>query len=129
MFLVCSPVFLGLELKLELELELKLELELGLPLGLELEVELSARGEVFEERDRNDEMSGDFSKRRSGFPRVIQHDILANSETMGGPVINLAGEVVGMNIARANRAETFAIPVEELRGLRDLMLGREKNEF
>lgn len=96
---------------------------------LELEVELSARGEVFEERDRNDEMSGDFSKRRSGFPRVIQHDILANSETMGGPVINLAGEVVGMNIARANRAETFAIPVEELRGLRDLMLGREKNEF
>ncbi len=82
---------------------------------LELEVRLAARGEVFAEMTRNDQMSGDFSKRRSGFPRVIQHDILANSKTMGGPVIDLDGKVVGMNIARANRAETFAIPVEELR--------------
>ncbi len=82
---------------------------------LDLQVRLSARGEVFVELTRNDEMSGDFSKRRSGFPKVIQHDILANSTTMGGPVVNLAGKVVGMNIARANRAETFAIPVEELR--------------
>lgn len=82
---------------------------------LELQVRLAARGEVFLELTRNDEMSGDFSKRRSGFPKVIQHDILANSATMGGPVLNLAGKVVGMNIARASRAETFAIPVEELR--------------
>ena len=82
---------------------------------LELVVRLSARGEVFTQLNRNDQMSGDFSKRRSGFPKVIQHDILANSNTMGGPVLNLEGKVVGMNIARANRAETFAIPVEELR--------------
>lgn len=82
---------------------------------LELLVMLGARGEVFQELTRNDEMSGDFSKRRSGFPKAIQHDILANSNTMGGPVLNLDGKVIGMNIARANRAETFAIPVEELR--------------
>ncbi|MBG7607436.1 MAG: PDZ domain-containing protein [Verrucomicrobia bacterium] len=84
---------------------------------LELEVSLSARGEVFAQTTRNDQMSGDYSKRRSGFPRVLQHDILANSDTMGGPVLDLAGKVVGMNIARANRAETFAIPVEELRDI------------
>lgn len=89
---------------------------------IELEVELSARGEVFEQLNRNDQMSGDYSKRRSGFPRVIQHDILANNQTMGGPVINLEGRVVGMNIARANRAETFAIPVEELRELAESMI-------
>lgn len=82
---------------------------------LELLVMLGARGEVFAETTRNDQMSGDFSKRRSGFARVIQHDILANSDTMGGPVLSLDGKVIGMNIARANRAETFAIPVEELR--------------
>lgn len=82
---------------------------------LELLVMLAARGEVFLELTRNDQMSGNFSKRRSGFPRILQHDILANSETMGGPVLDLAGKVIGMNIARANRAETFAIPVEELR--------------
>lgn len=89
---------------------------------IELEVELSARGEVFEQLNRNDQMSGDFSKRRSGFPRVIQHDILANNQTMGGPVIDLEGRLVGMNIARANRAETFAIPVEELRELSERMI-------
>lgn len=93
---------------------------------IELEVELSARGELFAESDRNDQMSGDFSKRRSGFPRVIQHDILANSQTMGGPVIDLQGRLVGMNIARANRAETFAIPVEELRELAEAMIGEAR---
>ncbi len=88
----------------------------------ELDVKLSARGDLFRETSRNDEMSGDFSNRRSGFPRVIQHDILAASHTMGGPVLDLQGRAVGMNIARANRAETFAIPVEELRELAEGMV-------
>lgn len=88
----------------------------------ELDVRLSARGEIFGELSRNDVMSGDFSKRRSGFPRVIQHDVLANSNTMGGPVLDLEGKVIGMNIARANRAETFAIPGEELGKLAEGMI-------
>ncbi len=89
----------------------------------ELDVKLSARGDLFREASRNDQMSGDFSNRRSGFPRVIQHDILsAGSRTMGGPVLDLEGRTVGMNIARANRAETFAIPVEELRELAEGMI-------
>jgi len=88
----------------------------------ELDVKLSARGDIFREATRNDEMSGNFSNRRSGFPRVIQHDILGASITMGGPVLDLEGRAVGMNIARANRAETFAIPVEELRELAEGMI-------
>jgi serine protease Do len=88
----------------------------------ELDVKLSARGDLFREVSRNDEMSGDFSNRRSGFPRIIQHDILGASVTMGGPVLDLEGRAVGMNIARANRAETFAIPVEELRELAEGMV-------
>ncbi len=89
---------------------------------MDFQVKLSARGEMLHEPDRNDEMSGDFSKRRSGFPRVIQHDVLANSDTMGGPVLDMKGRVVGMNIARANRCETFAIPVEELQVLSKQMV-------
>ena len=88
----------------------------------ELDVKLSARGDIFREATRNDQMSGDFSNRRSGFPRVIQHDILGASITMGGPVLDLEGRAVGMNIARANRAETYAIPVEELRELAEGMV-------
>lgn len=94
--------------------------------GMELEVTLSAKGEIFGEASRNDQMSGEFSKRRSGFPRVIQHDILAASSTMGGPVIDLQGRVVGLNIARANRAETFAIPVEELKALAEGMVAQAR---
>lgn len=71
-------------------------------------------------------MSGDFSARRSGFERVLQHDVLANSDTMGGPVLNFEGKVIGMNIARANRAETFAIPVEELKSIADEMLAEAR---
>lgn len=89
---------------------------------LDLAVRLAARGEMAHEPDRNDQMSGYFSRRRSGFPRVIQHDIIANSETMGGPVLDMKGRVVGMNIARANRCETFAIPVEELQKLAKQMI-------
>lgn len=81
-----------------------------------VDVLLAARAEMFhDEGNRNDQMSGDFSQRRSGFPRVMQHDILGNKSIMGGPLLDLNGKCIGMNIARANRAESFAIPVEDLK--------------
>lgn len=81
-----------------------------------VDVRLSAKGELFnEDVSRNDQMSGKFSPRRSGFPRVIQHDILGSREIQGGPLLDLDGHCLGMNIARANRAESFAIPVEDLK--------------
>lgn len=92
----------------------------------DLEVTLSAKGEIFENISRNDQMSGDYSKRRSGFPRIIQHDILAAASTMGGPVVDLKGRLVGMNIARANRCETFAIPVEELKEIAEGMVSKAR---
>lgn len=66
---------------------------------------------------RNDMMSGAYSDRRSGFPRVMQHDIIGDKSIVGGPLLDLDGRCVGMNIARANRAESFAIPVEDLKAL------------
>lgn len=82
---------------------------------LTLAVRLSAKSELFtDQMNRNDQMSGDFSKRRSGFPRVMQHDILGTSKIVGGPLLDLDGRCLGMNIARANRAESFAIPLENL---------------
>lgn len=66
---------------------------------------------------RNDQMSGAYSDRRSGFPRIIQHDIIGDKSIVGGPLLDLEGRCVGMNIARANRAESFAIPVEDLKAL------------
>jgi serine protease Do len=60
-------------------------------------------------------MSGEFSPRRSGFPRILQHDILGSRSVTGGPLLDLDGRCIGMNIARADRAQSFAIPVEDLK--------------
>ena len=87
------------------------------------EVRLSARAELFTDPDdRNDQMSGDFSPRRSGFPRVLQHDILGGRSVVGGPLLDLDGRCIGMNIARANRAESYAIPAEELKELAERLM-------
>lgn len=95
---------------------------------LDVPVVLSARAELYRESlDRNDEMSGDFSRRRSGFPRVLQHSILGNSTVVGGPLLDLDGRCLGMNIARANRAETFAIPVEDLRQIAERLMQEASN--
>lgn len=88
-----------------------------------VDIRLAARSEMFtDQMNRNDLMSGDFSKRRSGFPRVLQHDILGTSKIVGGPLLDLDGRCLGMNIARANRAESFAIPAEELQALAERLL-------
>jgi len=95
--------------------------------ALELDVRLSARAELFQDDlSRNDMMSGEFSERRSGFPRVMQHDILGDKRRMGGPLLDLDGRCLGMNIARANRTESFAIPVEDLERLAEEMIARAK---
>lgn len=89
-----------------------------------VDVRLTSKSELFDiSANLNDQMSGDFSKRRSGFPRVIQHSVMGNRQTMGGPVIDLNGHCIGMNIARANRAETYAIPSNELKRIADRMMG------
>lgn len=93
-----------------------------------VDVRLAARGELFtEQMNRNDEMSGDYSPRRSGFPRVMQHDILGSRQVQGGPLLDLDGRCIGMNIARANRAESFAIPVEDLKELAGRLMKQAGN--
>lgn len=95
---------------------------------METPVELAGRVDLFgEETTRNDAMSGEFSERRTGFPRVMQHDIMGNRRFMGGPVFDLEGHCVGMNIARFSRCETYAIPAEDLRSLVAKLMGEAAN--
>ena len=97
---------------------------------MDLKFELKGRVDVFgenpDEMSRNDMMSGRFSARRTGFPRVIQHDIIADRQRIGGPVLDLDGRCLGMNIARANRCETFAIPASDLKSLADRLISQAK---
>ncbi len=65
------------------------------------------------------------SGRRHGFPTIFQHDSLVPAKDCGGPVCDLDGHVVGINIARAGRTETYAIPAEDIKPLlADLGIGQ-----
>lgn len=65
------------------------------------------------------------SERRFGFPLALQHDTVLEPDECGGPIVNLDGRVVGFNISRAGRTESYALPVDEVqKRLVDLMSGR-----
>lgn len=55
---------------------------------------------------------GPFSARRSSFPSVLPHDSVIHPTECGGPLVDTDGKVVGINIARALRVTTYAIPAD-----------------
>jgi serine protease Do len=63
--------------------------------------------------DRMNLLAGPLSSRRSNFPQVLQHDTYLFPNECGGPLINLAGKVVGINIARGGRVDSYALPAPE----------------
>jgi serine protease Do len=62
-------------------------------------------------------MHGRLSSHRVGFFNVFQHDLVLEPEECGGPLVNLDGEVVGLDIARAGRTDSLAIPAADMRAL------------
>jgi serine protease Do len=61
--------------------------------------------------------TGGTSERKFEFPDVLTHDGFLAPEQCGGPVVDLRGRLVGMNIARADRTATYALPVSVLRAV------------
>jgi len=66
---------------------------------------------------------GPLSGRRSDFPRVFEHDCLVMPNQCGGPLVDVYGEAIGLNIARASRISSYALPkdvvVEALKRMRE----------
>ena len=62
-------------------------------------------------------LGGPLSERRVLFPSVLEHDTILQPNQCGGPLVDLDGQVVGINIARANRVATYAIPARVARPL------------
>lgn len=67
---------------------------------------------MHEQLDQTARMGGRVSRRRSGYPAAIQHDMLLKPNQCGGPLVNIDGNAVGVNIARASRVKSYAIPSE-----------------
>ncbi len=59
----------------------------------------------------------ELSPRRSGFPAAIVHDGVLNREQCGSPLVDVSGKIVGINIARAGRHATYAIPTRTVLSL------------
>jgi|GEM_PF-375609 len=63
-------------------------------------------------RTEEERLFGDLSERRGGFPNVMQHDTVLRPFQCGGPVVDLDGQAVGINIARADRVTSYALPAK-----------------
>jgi S1-C subfamily serine protease len=61
-----------------------------------------------------DSITASLSKRRWNFSNGIQHDCAISAKDVGGPLIGLDARVVGINIARAGRIQSYAIPIGDV---------------
>ncbi len=64
-------------------------------------------------------LGGKLSERRSNFDKVLQHDSVLRPTDCGGPLVDLDGRAVGLNIARAGRVESYALTADVVLALVD----------
>jgi len=68
------------------------------------------------------EVNGTISARSTGFREVIEHDSVLAPQHCGGPIIDVDGNVVGLNIARAGRVSCYALRAKTVSKAIDEML-------
>ena len=73
------------------------------------------------------EVNGSISARSSGFTSIFMHDTVLLPNQCGGPLVNLNGQAVGLNIARAGRVSSYALPTAVVRSQINQMLSSAKN--
>lgn len=80
---------------------------------------------AFDRGDFQNTLAGELSARRTGFPKVIMHDTSIKPSECGGPLVDLDGRVLGINIARAGRVETWTLPADVIKPIyADLKAGK-----
>lgn len=91
----------------------------------DMPAKLMARPANASRGDTQNKMGSDLSTRRSGYATILQHDSVVKPADCGGPIVDLDGRVVGINICRAGRVESWAVPSEVIRPiLLELMSGK-----
>lgn len=79
------------------------------------QVRLASRSRIVANWEGDDYANGGISIRTDDFPEILQHDLPLYPHDMGGPVFDLQGRAIAVNIARADRITTFALPMERFR--------------
>lgn len=83
----------------------------------EEELQRSTRLDAFPSFSNHAADRMDKSGRRDGFSQVIPHDADLKPEDCGGPLFDLNGNFVGLNIARNSRVRSYAIPRSVVKSL------------
>jgi serine protease Do len=73
---------------------------------------LAARDKFDTLLNEQDRMGSVLSKRRQGFPSAFQHDSFLQAKDCGSPIVDLDGQVVGVNISRSGRVSSLALPLD-----------------
>lgn len=103
------------------------QISLGILRGdkeMSVRLKLAERDKISPENQRSNlqnSMGSILSRRRKDFPDAFQHDSMLSSKTCGGPIVDLSGKVVGINIARAGRVSSLALPASLVREKVELM--------
>ncbi len=72
-------------------------------------------------------LGGEVSQRAEGFEQAIEHDTVLPPWLCGGPLVNLDGQAIGLNIARAGRVTTYALPARLVQRIFDKLKAEKKN--
>jgi serine protease Do len=67
-------------------------------------------GDWFWSNEVPSRLTGEVSHRAQGFEKALEHDTVLQPWLCGGPLVNLEGKGIGLNIARASRVTTYALP-------------------
>jgi len=70
-------------------------------------------------QQRFNRLRGEVSQRAEGFEEAIEHDTVLQPWLCGGPLMNLEGKAIGLNIARAGRVSTYALPAKLVKRILD----------
>lgn len=92
----------------------------------EAQVQLTApraesTGRGFDRQERMNRLGSELSERAEGFELALQHDTVLHAWQCGGPLVNLDGKAIGLNIARAGRVATYALPATLARQIADTL--------
>ncbi len=92
---------------------------------LNLDATLQTRPKGDNRSEMQNHMGSQLSARRSGYPTILTHDSVVKPADCGSPLVDLDGNVIGINISRAGRTESWAIPTEVIQEvLADLKSGK-----
>jgi serine protease Do len=83
-------------------------------------------GPELDPQQRQRRLTGEVSQRAEGFEQAIEHDSVLHPWLCGGPLVNLDGKAIGLNIARASRVSTYALPTRLVKRILDNLTPKPK---